>query len=75
MAKPISDHCEGVLRACARRPVVSQEINPGARGRLLQAGYVEIVRAPSPFKKHKPNTLIDHYAATEKGRKYLEDGI
>lgn len=74
MAKPISDHAEGVLRALARRPIASQEINPGARGRLLQAGYVEIVRAPSPYAKHK-GALIDHYAATEKGRKYLEDGI
>lgn len=74
MAEPISDHCEGVLRACARRPVVSLEINPGARGRLLQAGYVEIVQHESPFKKHK-GAKIDHYAATEKGRKYLEDGI
>ena len=74
MAKPISDHCEGVLRSCARRPVPSQEMNPGARGRLLMAGYVEITRHPSPYKTHK-GALIDHYEATAKGRKYLEDGI
>jgi len=63
-----------VLRRCARAPVVSNEINPGARGRLLQAGYVEIIRHPSPYKTHK-GALIDHYAATEKGRQYLKDGI
>lgn len=74
MAKPISDHAEGVLRSIARRPIASQEINPGVRGRLLQAGYVEIVQAESPYKKHK-GANIDHYAATAKGRKYLEDGI
>lgn len=69
--KPISDHCDGVLRSL---PLPSQEINPGARGRLLQAGYVEIVRLPSPYKKHK-GALIDHYDVTEKGRRYMKDGI
>lgn len=74
MAKPISDHAEGVLRSIARRPIAAQEINPGVRGRLLQAGYVEIIHRPSPYAKHK-GCDIAHYAATWKGRKYLEDGI
>lgn len=71
MGKPISDHAESVLR---NLPLPAQEINPGVRGRLLQAGYAEIVKLPSPYKKHK-GADIDHYAVSAKGRAYLKDGI
>lgn len=69
--KPISDHAESVLRML---PTVAQEINPGVRGVLLMHGYAEIVQLPSPYAKHKGRNT-DHYAATEKGRRYLKDGI
>ena len=71
VAKPVSDPCISVMRSL---PLPAQEINPGARGRLLQAGYVAIVPLPSPYKKHK-GADIDHYDLTDKGRRYLEDGI
>jgi hypothetical protein len=69
--KPISDHSDRVLRSL---PLPAQEINPGARGRLLQAGYAEIVDMPSPYKKHR-GALIPFYAVSEKGRRYMKDGI
>lgn len=71
MAKPLSEASERVLRSL---PLASQEINPGVRGKLIQLGYAEIVRLPSPYKKHK-GANIDHYDVTEKGRRFLESGI
>jgi hypothetical protein len=71
MTKPISDHAEKMLRLL---PMAAQEINPGVRGVLLMHGYAEIVRLPSPYKKHK-GQLIDHYDVSEKGRRFLKDGI
>lgn len=71
MGKPVSQHLENVMR---NLPLPSQEINPGARGRLLQTGYATIIQAPSPYKKHKGG-LIDFYALTDKGRQRLKDGI
>ena len=71
VAKPISEHAESVLRSL---PMPAQEINPGVRDRLLRAGYVEIVRLPSPYKKHK-GLKIDHYTRSVKGLAYLESGI
>lgn len=69
--KPISDHAESVLRDL---PLSSQAINPGVRGVLLMHGYATIVQLPSPYKKHK-GASIDHYDVTDKGRRFLKDGI
>lgn len=74
MAKPLSDHAEGVLRSISRRPLAAQEVNAGVSHKLLRQGYAEIEHHPSPYKTHK-GAKIPHYVATEKGRRYLEDGI
>lgn len=71
MAKPISDHAFKML---GYLPMAAQELNPGVRGVLLMHGYACIVRLPSPYAKHK-GAPIDHYDVTDKGRRYLKDGI
>ncbi len=69
--KPISDHAESVMRSL---PLPAQEINPGVRWRLEKGGYVEQTKGVSPYKTHKGG-MIDFYDLTDKGRRYLADGI
>lgn len=74
MATPISDKAHDDLADMARNPVPAQEINAGVSHKLLRQGYAEIEHHPSPYKTHK-GRMIAHYVATEKGRRYLKDGI
>lgn len=74
MATPISAKAADDLADMARRPIAAQEINAGVSHKLLRQGYIEIEHHPSPYKTHK-GKMIPHYVATEKGRRYLKDGI
>lgn len=68
---PLSEHALDVLAECAH-PYPVQHVNPGVRDRFARAepAVVEIIKHPSPFKKHK-GSPVDHYLITEAGRAIL----
>jgi hypothetical protein len=74
VAKPISDHADRVLDGLVVGPRPRQELNPGVAERLEKSGYIETYSDISPYKTHK-GTRISFVRITDKGRKYLEDGI
>lgn len=67
--KPPSAHA---MRCLANTPCPSQEVNFTVRDKLLQFGYATIERRQSPYKTHKPGTLIDFLVATDAGIEALK---
>lgn len=65
--KPPSAHAMSCLRSAAREPYPAQEINFTVRDKLMQFGYARLERRASPYKTHKPGTMVDYLVATEAG--------
>jgi hypothetical protein len=70
---PLSAHAKSTLDSIARSPRPSQEVNPGVVRRLTDESLVEVVRLPSPYKKHK-GEKIAHLQITDAGRQELAKG-
>lgn len=70
-AATLSAHAEAALTTIARKPLPRQEFNPGVAKALEDAGLVEVVSMPSPYKRGK-GTFIQHLRATAAGLAHLE---
>lgn len=67
--KPPSAHAMSCLNST---PCPAQSVNFTVRDKLLQFGYARLERRPSPYKTHKPGTLIDFLIATDAGIEALK---
>lgn len=71
---PITGATEKALYALRNGPFPAQETNAGVQHKLLYQGYAEIEQLPSPYRTHK-GRKIAYLKITEKGLRYLENGI
>ncbi len=53
------------LRVLAELPLPRQEMNFTVAGKLLQFGLARSVWKPSPYKTHKPGTLVEYLERVE----------
>lgn len=65
---PLSDHALGVLKMLLHKNMPAQEINPGVVQRLKDEGLIELVAAPSPYKKHSKFIKVNYAKITDAGR-------
>lgn len=65
---PPSKHA---VRCLADAPLPAREVNFTVRDKLLQFGLAILEQRPSPYKTHKPGTLIDYLVPTEAGRRAI----
>lgn len=68
---PLSQLAISRLLDIARRPIPSQEVNPGIVNRLLREELVRTVRLPSPYNTHR-GALLAHLEITDAGRAVLD---
>lgn len=66
--RPPSKHAMACLGLC---PLPAREVNFTVRDKLLMFGLAALESRPSPYKTHKPGTMIDYLVATEAGREAL----
>ena len=67
-SRHLSPHAVNCLEAIFHKPRPSQDFNPGVIHQLMELNLAEIVQLPSPYKSHKPGTMIGFLSITENGK-------
>ena len=70
---PLSKHALATLRDLVDFWRPTQEINAGVVGRLLRDGLIVLEMRPSPFRSHKPGTMVRHAKASAEGEKVAKE--